>query len=356
MTPEFAYMRWAKEHQPLPRYSLALSGLAPPDNLVVDVSDVAQHGHDMPPRARAAVAQRFGTAEDRVMLTLGTSHAFYLLCAELSPDDTVWVESPCYEMLRRLPELRGARVEPIERSFGSGFRLPDDLLDRVRRKRPKMVLLSNPHNPSGVLLDNADLAPLQSALQEVDGVLAVDEVYLEYLPDAPTRSAVHLGDNVAIASSLTKAYGLGTARFGWLVASEARIRRAIRYNDFISVLYPNPSAAVGLAALAQIDALRVRATTLFARHWPIVQGWLAGRSDAQWHAPDGPVIAFPRFRQVSDSRAFVARMLATRETLAVPGWFFGAEGHLRLGFGGDEPQLREALDRLGLALDDLSRG
>jgi aspartate/methionine/tyrosine aminotransferase len=61
---------------------------------------------------------------------------------------------------------------------------------------------------------------------------------------------------------------------------------------------------------------------------------------------------FPRIDGVDDVSAFAERLLRERETEIVPGRFFDAPAHFRLGFGGDTEQLRGGLERLGAALDE----
>ncbi len=90
--PPFRYMVWAKSHTQGAPYNLGASGLAPPDPALLTLStgdlDLAQRGYDMPPAARRRLADRFAVEVDQLMLTLGSSHALYLLCASsLRPGD-----------------------------------------------------------------------------------------------------------------------------------------------------------------------------------------------------------------------------------------------------------------------------
>jgi aspartate/methionine/tyrosine aminotransferase len=311
-----------------------------------------ESGQDMPLELRRRVAAWWRVDESELALTLGTSHAFHLLCASrLASGDGCLVETPTYEMLRQLPGLFGASVGRIERRMEDGFRLPAELPDRIRRERPSMVLLSNPHNPSGVLLTLDELDGVASAARDVGAEMCVDEVYLPFLADAPSRSARLLGGHVAVASSLTKAYGLGTVRCGWLIADAARIDEALSYNDYISVLYPSPLAWVGLSALDHIDALQRRAVAARDDGLRIVDAWLETRRDVRWHRPEAGVIGFPAL-PMEDSAPFCAQLRA-RGTLVVPGGFFEAPSHVRLGFGVDGDDLRAGLCALGTALDEL---
>ncbi|HZO13269.1 MAG TPA: pyridoxal phosphate-dependent aminotransferase [Polyangiaceae bacterium] len=354
--PPFRYMVWAKAHRAGARFHLGLSGMAPPPPdlmpLALSEPDLAQRGTDAPPDAHARLAARFAVDRSELLLTLGTSHAFYLVCAStLSPGDVCFVERPAYEMLPTLPTLFGASVMPFERTLADGYRPAADLPARIRAERPKMVLLSNPHNPSGAFLSLDELTPLARATQEVGAVLAVDEVYLEYFPDAPARSARHLGEHVVVASSFTKAFGLGTVRFGWLIGSRARIEAAARYNDYISVLYPNPCAWVGLLALDHLEALQERAMRVASENRAIVRTFVEARDDVRWHPPEAGIIAFPQLVDLDDTSAFCDELLERHDTLLVPGSFFDAPSHVRLAYGIDPSLLREGLARLGRALD-----
>jgi aspartate/methionine/tyrosine aminotransferase len=350
-------MLWAKAQLEAPaRYNLAASGMTPPDRaalgLDLDALDLDHRAPDMPAEPRRRLAARFGVGEARILLTLGTSHAMFLACASaLRPGERCLVERPAYEMLPRLPELLGARVGRIDRRLETGWRLPPDLPARIRRERPRMVLVSNPHNPSGAVLPLEELEPVARAVTAVRGWLLVDEVYLEYLPDAPARSAARLGGNVAVASSLTKALGLGTARFGWLIAPEEQIEAAVRYNDYVSVLYPAPSAWIGLAALERLGALRARALETRAQNLPLLARFVEDHAARlSWAPPAATVMAFVRLRGARDTLAFVERLRRDHHTLVVPGRFFEAPGFVRIGFGIPTPKLRAGLARLARAL------
>jgi aspartate/methionine/tyrosine aminotransferase len=347
-------MVWAKALRAGARFHLAASGLTPPPHELMPLDladpDLVQRGADAPPELRARLACRFGLPPERLMVTLGTSHAFYLLCAStLEPGDLCLVERPAYEMLATLPTLFGAEVRRFERRLEEGYR--PDLLGRIAAERPKMILLSNPHNPSGALMSLDELEPIARAAAVAGSLLAVDEVYLEYLRDAPERSAVVLGGDVAVASSFTKAFGLGTVRCGWLIGSEARIEAATRYNDYISVLYPNPSAWVGIAALDRLEALQDRAMGVVAENLPVVRAFIESRRDVRWYPPDAGVICFPQLSRLGDTTPFCEALLRDEDTLVVPGRFFEAPSHVRLAFGCDTATLREGLVRLGRALD-----
>ncbi len=351
-------MQWAKAQSLSPvTHHLGLSGLAPPPPELLPLErllpDLEQRGRHVPPVLARRMRDRLGVGEGELMLTLGTSHALYLLAAaHLQPGDRCLVERPAYATLATLPTLFGAEVERFERELASGWRPPPDLPARIRARRPRMILLSNPHNPTGVRLTREELAPLVEAAEEVGALLVVDEVYLEYELEPAALTAFGMRPCVATASSFTKAFGLGTIRCGWLTASESVVARALRYNDYIAVLYPNPSAWVALAALDALGPLKERAHRISHEHRDIVDAFVAARPELRWCRPDTGVIGFIEL-PIPDATPFCERLVAERQTLVVPGRFFEAPRFVRVGFGGDRAVLTAGLDRLGAALDAL---
>lgn len=350
--PEFSYLRWAKA-RPAVRHDLSLSGLPPPHlpELRLGPESVAAMGPDMPEQARAALAAELAEPPERVALTLGTSHALYLVCrALLRPGDRALVERPAYPVLAQLPELCGAEVARFERLAADGYHLPASLCAEVRSLRPKLVLVSNPHNPTGALLEPSELEPLAQATADSGGTLVVDEVYLEFDAQPRERSAARLEPGPVVISSLTKAYGLGNVRFGWLRAEAALVAQALRVNDFMAVLYPSPSAYVGAYALTQLPALRARAMQARERGLACVTEWLATRPRASWHPSEAGIIGLLRLDGVRDSARFCQHLVEHWDTVLAPGDFFEAPGHVRVGFGIEPSLLTAGLERLGAAL------
>ena len=360
---DFRYMVWAKTHRPA-RYDLSQSGLEVPPVGLLDLARAAvegspgvratleRSGPDMPDEVRQRVARRFGLPAERLMLTLGTSHGLFLACRTLlEPGDLALCERPAYEVLATLPAMVGARVEHVDRGASAGWRLPATLSAEIARLRPRLLVLSNPHNPTGAQLGSEELLSVAEALERVGGVLLVDEVYLEFSARAAEQSLGRVGRNVVVVSSLTKAFGLGNVRFGWLAAEAALVARALRVNDYLTVLYPSPCAWVGHHALDALPALQRRAEAVRRQNLPIVQAWIDSRADVGWHPSEAAVIGLLELRGIAATTRWCAALHDRWDTLVVPGEFFAAPGHVRLGFGCAPELLREGLARIGHALD-----
>ena len=141
------------------------------------------------------VAARYGVRPDQVATATGTSGANFLVCAALlRPGDDVLVEQPAYDPLLAVPALLGANVIRFERRFEEGFRLDLDRVAAALTPRTRLIVVTNPHNPTGVLTGADDLRALGALAERHGCYVLADEVYLDAVPGA---AAARGGDAVA---------------------------------------------------------------------------------------------------------------------------------------------------------------
>ena len=132
-----------------------------------------------------------------------------------------------------MPRALGARVRRFERRFEDGYRLDvDGLLERLT-PGTRLILLTNLHNPSGVRAGQDELRTLAERAGERGVWLVVDEVYLEFLPPGEDRTAFNLAPNVVTLSSLTKVFGLGGLRRGWILAPRDLAGRLLQMRNYL---------------------------------------------------------------------------------------------------------------------------
>ncbi len=155
----------------------------------------------------------------------------------------------------------------------------------VRARRPHVVLLPSPNNPTGTSLPLSAVTALCEALD--DGVLVVDEAYAEFRR-AGTPSALELlprHPNLVVTRTMSKAFALAGARVGYLAASTevCDALRVVRLPYHLSAV----TQAVALAALRHADELLSRVDELRAERdrcveWLRAQGFTVADSDANF--------------------------------------------------------------------------
>ncbi|MFL6201309.1 MAG: aminotransferase class I/II-fold pyridoxal phosphate-dependent enzyme [Thermoanaerobaculia bacterium] len=343
------YMRWAKEHAAA-RYNLANSGILGVEtkDLELEPGDVLLNGPNRDGYAPLleAIAERYGVSPEQVVPSEGTSGANFLaFAALLEPGDEVLVEQPTYEPLLAALSFLGAQVRRFARRFEDGYRLDFDDLRKAMSDRVRMVVITNPHNPSGVFLPAEEMA---EAVRIAGGAhVLVDEVYQDIVAGG---SHVHLGPNVVATSSLTKCYGLSGLRCGWVLCTPDLARRLRHTRDFMGAVGSVPSDSLAVAAFRQLPTLEARTRAILDPNIRMIHEFLREHEDLlDCVVPPRAMKVFPRLRKEEDSQPLHDR-LRELETSIVPGRFFEFPRHFRLGFAVLPEDVGEGLRRLSRVL------
>ncbi|HEX5184195.1 MAG TPA: aminotransferase class I/II-fold pyridoxal phosphate-dependent enzyme [Allosphingosinicella sp.] len=344
------YMHWAKNQRPV-TYALSSSEVAhfPLDRLSISIADLeltgASHYRYRP--LREAIGAKHGVPADWVVAADGTSMANMLAMAALvGPGDELLIEQPTYEPLLGVARFLGADVKRFRRRPETGFALDPDEVGRAVTPATKLIVLTNLHNPSGALADEAALRAIGSLGPRV----LVDEVYLDAAAQ-PTRSCVRLGDRFVATGSLTKVYGLSGLRCGWILAEPDLAERIQRLNELFGVAQAHADERLGCIALANLDRISKGTHDLLARNRALVNAFLASRPELDCAPLTGGITAFPRLLH-GDPEVLDDLLRTKYDASIVPGRWFEMPDHFRLGYGGPTPTIEEGLARLGSALDE----
>ncbi|MEO8799940.1 MAG: pyridoxal phosphate-dependent aminotransferase [Polyangiaceae bacterium] len=359
MYPRTRYLEWAIANGGKHRYDLATSGIATKAACaLVDPAGASLHDLAGPEKLRAAIARANDVPVSNVVATLGTAHGVWLAYATLlSPGDELVVEAPAYEPLVGAALGIGAVVKRFERRAESGFAVDPDAVLRALGPETKVVLLTNLHNPSGARTPNEVLTAIATGAAKNGTTLVVDEVYAPFdalIDDAGVwrDSARKLGDNVVTMSSLTKCYGLGPHRVGWLLGPPAVVAQAETVLLTTCGALPLAHACLALRAFENLAALATNGRAGLAKRRDLVAEWVAARTDVEWTAPDNGLFGFVRVKKVNANvRAAVEASMKEDDVIVVPGEFFEMPNGFRLAWALDEALIPEALVRLGRMID-----
>src|ERR1700674_1595073 len=355
------YMHWAKLHAAA-RFNLANSGLlgCTTEDLEPAPADVQINGpnHLGYQPLIEAIAARYGARPEQVVTAAGTSGANFLAFAALvEPGDEVLIEQPTYEPLVAALSWLGARLRRFQRRFEDGYRFdPGEVRAQLAAtaagggRGVRLVVLTNPHNPSGVLAPAAEVAEVGRFAAAAGAPLLIDEVYRDSWGEEGPPSHLHLGSNLLATSSLTKCYGLSGLRCGWVLGPPELVERMRRVNDFMAATGSMPSDSLALAAFRQLPRFMARARAILEPSRQLVRDFLATHQEwLEAVLPAHSMMVFPRLLREDDSQVLHDR-LRRRETSIVPGRFFDHPRHFRLGFAVLHDDVAEGLRRLSATL------
>jgi len=349
------YMEFAKTTRA--RYPLGSSGVAPMtmDELGVTLADIGLSGsgggYGMPSLLER-IAAYCHVEPANVVTANGCSMAYHLAyAATFEPGDEVLIEEPAYEVMLTAARYLGAQVRRFQRPAAGDYQIDVAELARLVTPRTRLIVLCNLHNPSSALLGDDTLRAIGELARSVGARVLVDEVYLEAIYPRP-QTAARLGPEFIVTSSLTKAYGLGGLRCGWILAEPDLARRIWRLNDLYGVHHPYVADRLSVLAFDRMQVVAQRAQNLLAQNRPLLHDFVRRRPELDCYLPPYGTTIFPRLKQGSTD--VLTRLLVERhETMIVPGCYFERPQYFRLGLGIAADRLRESLHRLGAALDEL---
>ncbi len=354
MTARSRYIEWTKR-RPAARFDLAVSSVLPCtiEDLegARDAVTLTGRGEEEYVPLVEAIAAHAGVDTAQVTTAVGAGGAnFQVYAALLDPGVDVLVERPGYEPLVAAAQLLGARVIRFDRPFSGGFAVDPDRVREAITSRTRLIVLTSPHNPTGVLTSHDVLAELGRIAATAGAHVLVDEVYRNAtasgLPPAAT-----LGESMITSSSLTKAFGLSSLRCGWTIAAPATAERIRRARDVTDGTMALPAESLAVLAFAQADRLLARAQSLLDPSRKALRAFIDASPEIESVDPGRGTLLFPRIKGVEDAAGFAERLYAEHETAVVPGAFFDAPAHFRIGVGGPPDVVAGGLARIRAVLD-----
>lgn len=332
------YIEWATRLYGKVPFDLASSGIPAASWSELGVPE--PNGDDMGAydRFRESIAVYNDVPAAEVLPALGTSHALFLAyCALLSPGDEVLVERPGYEPLTRAAEGIGAVVRTFERRASDGFQVSPERVAAAMTPRTRAVVVTNLHNPTGVRTSEATLRELATIAEARGAYLLVNEVYAAFddLPDDGVfrASARKLAPNVVAVASLTKCYGLGMHRVGWVLGPPEIVERATSALIATCGHLPLAHAARGAVAVANIGVLAKRAKALSAGKREIAAQWASSLPHVQWTAPASGLFGLVTVPEGGDLLPRIESWATDHGVLVGAGTFFGVPNGFRLSWG-----------------------
>ena len=311
------------------------------------------------PQVRAAIAERVqrrtgrACSPDNVVLTPGTQGGlFCALNCIAGPGDEVILPEPIYGPYAGVIGASGARMVNVALRAERGFHPDLDSLATAVTPRTRVIWINSPHNPTGAVFTEEEIAGIAELCRERDLWLVSDEVYEDLAFARPHVSAWSLPDmaeRTIVVSSLSKSHAMAGFRFGWVIGPPALQRHLF---DFLLCMYFGGPAFIQDGALAALggevpEVAALRET--YRQRGLLLSGILADAPNCRVIPPEGGMFVLLDVRGTGRGAEDFARELVEREDVAlVPcdGFGPGAVGHLRIALTAPEARLEEAGRRI----------
>ena len=286
------------------------------------------------------------------IVTVGGSEGIDIaMRAMLDPGDEVLIPQPSYVSYEPCAILAGGKPVIIELKAENEFRLtPEELLEYITDKT-KILVLPYPNNPTGAIMERADLEKIAEIVMEKDIFVLSDEIYseLSYKGDHVTIASIPgMKERTILINGFSKAYAMTGWRLGYACGPREIIEQMTKIHQFAIMCAPTTSQYAAVEAMRNGDAdVAIMREAYDQRRRYLVNAFK--EMGLECFEPYGAFYIFPCIKEFGmTSEEFAERFLKEEKVAVVPGTAFGdsGEGFLRISYAYSLQNLKAALERL----------
>jgi aspartate/methionine/tyrosine aminotransferase len=311
--------------------------------LGIDLSSVLlNYGHHRGlPALQQAICENSGVLNnEHILVTAGAAQALFLIATTLlNTKDHLVVVRPNYGTNLETPRGINCEMTVIDLKFENKFQLDMDEIRKSIQPNTKLISITHPHNPTGILLSQQTLDDLVQFCETHACHLLIDETYrhlnfktsiLPYLAEKSSR--------VISVSSLSKAFGAPGIRIGWIVCQDAALQlELLAAKEQMIISNSVVDEYIALQILLQREKLLIDVHNTLRTNYQIVKNWLNENDSLfEWVTPRAGAVVFPRIKEsiYVDFTKFYSRLYSHYHTVVGGGhWFEQDMRYLRIGFG-----------------------
>lgn len=293
-----------------------------------------------------------------IQVTTGASEAIFLLMSStFQPGENIIVQQPAYQSLSEVARAAGVEIRAWPLKAEPEYAIDLALLERLIDERSRAVVINNPHNPTGFVMSHLELAGVVELVDRHDLLLVSDEVYrgITHRPEDELPPAAGLTPRAVSIGDMTKPFGLGGLRIGWLACRNRKLLdRCGVMRDYTTMCSAGPAEFLAALALQHRESLLAQKRAVARANLAILGPFMEERQAfLSWQPPRGGFTVFPRYSFPMDSESLCRGLAEEKSVLLLPGSVFGWERHFRLGLGVEPGRFRWGLELFGEYLDTL---
>lgn len=309
--------------------------------------------------------RKYGLSYDpsgEILVTVGGSEAIDgTIRAVVCPGDEVIIPQPSYVCYEPLVRLSGGIPVILETTAEHDFRVTSEMLRGALTDRTKLLILPYPCNPTGGIMERADLEALAEVLRGTDVLVLSDEIYSELTfggrRHVSPAAVEGMKERTVVVNGFSKTFSMTGWRMGFACGPAGLMEQITKIHQFAIMCAPTTAQYAAVEALRHgDDAVKAMKEEYDMRRRLIVAGF--NRLGLSCREPMGAFYAFPCIRSTGlTSEEFCERLLYAERVAVVPGTAFGqgGEGFIRASYCYSTDHIKEALRRIGRFLDTLQK-
>lgn len=305
----------------------------------------------------------------QILVSCGAKHSLYnLFAAVLNPGDEIIIPAPYWVSYPDMAKLVDAEPVIIKADDEQHFKISPAQLESAITNKTRLVVLNSPSNPTGVAYSRKELEALGAVLLNHPNILVVTDDIYEHTQwgTEPFCNIVmacpELYDNTIVVNGVSKAYAMTGWRIGYAAGPE-KVIAAMKKIQSQSTSNPTSiSQAASEAALnGDQSCIKTMINAYKERHDYVVNE-LNRMPGVKCLPSDGTFYSFPSVEELIKHSSNIHNDLELADYLlneagiaVVPGSAFGAQGYLRLSYATSMDKLKQAMERMSVAIEKLSK-
>lgn len=299
--------------------------------------------------------RRFGLQYDynkEILVTVGGSEAIDIaMRAMLDPGDEVLIPQPSYVSYLPCCVLANGTPVTIELKAENEFRLTAEELEAAITPKTKLLVMPFPNNPTGAVMERADLEAVAEVVKKHDLYVLSDEIYCEltYLENhVSIASLPGMKERTIVVNGFSKSHAMTGWRLGYAYGPAEIIKQMLKIHQFAIMCAPTTSQYAAVEALKNGD----EDVAMMREQYDARRRYLMERfkeMGLECFEPFGAFYVFPCIKEFGmTSDEFANRLLQTKKVAVVPGTAFGdsGEGFIRISYAYSLDDLKIALERV----------
>ena len=309
------------------------------------------------------VERKYGVTYDpvsEILVTVGGSEAIdACIRAIASPGDEIIIPQPSYVCYEPITALCGCKPVIIETKAENSFKLTAKELKSAITSRTKALILPYPCNPTGAIMERADLEAIAEVLRDTNILVISDEIYAELtfgdVPHTSIASIDGMKERTVLINGFSKTFSMTGWRLGYACGPKPVMEQITKIHQYAIMCAPTTSQYAAIEALRNGDEAVVAMREEYdMRRRLIVNGF--NKLGLSCREPKGAFYAFPCIRSTGmSSEEFCEKLLYSEKVAVVPGTAFGesGEGFVRASYCYSTEHILEALKRIERFLNSL---
>lgn len=311
---------------------------------------------------REAVSKKMNTINNvnstfKNVLVTPTKFALNLSVMSLvNPGDEAIIPEPYYLSYPDIVRLHGGKAlpSPTDENYSFDF----DNMGKLVSPRTKIVVISNPTNPTGKVYTEKEMRELSDFVLENNLYLVCDEIYEDLIFEGKMFSPASIPemfDRTVTVGGFSKSYAMTGWRIGYMVAPEEIIKASNKMQQQTITCAPSVSQYASLAAIQDRET-PARFNEIFRKRRDLVYDLISKSDNLEMRKPEGTFYAFVKYKGNVPSDVFSERLINEKLVVVTPGSAFGNQGeyHFRLSFATDDETIKEGIGKIMEFSDSLS--